>query len=93
MEHLHSPLVVVCGHTKCGAVTDAYQGGHLPADIKSITDRIQPAIHKGGDLEQVIRHHVEIMVEAVKADEIIQHLGTMVLGAYYDINTGEVTWL
>lgn len=93
VEHLHSPLVVVCGHSKCGAVTAAYQGGHLPANIKSITDRIQPAIHKGGDLDKVIHHNVGIMVEIVKADEIIQHLGTKVIGAYYDINTGEVTWL
>lgn len=65
----------------------------MPPNIKSVTDRIQPAINKGGDLDQAIRHNVDIMVEKVKADEIIQHLGIKVLGAYYDINTGEVTWL
>lgn len=93
VEHLHSPLVVVCGHSKCGAVTAACEGGDLPPNIKSITDRIEPAIAKGGDVDQVIHHNIDVMVDQVKADEIIQHLGTTVVGAYYDIHTGEVQWV
>ena len=95
VEHLHSPLVVVCGHSKCGAVNAACANGGegLPPNIKSITDRIQPAVAKGGDVDTVIRNNVGIMVEQVKADDIVKHKGAKVVGAYYDIHTGVVSWL
>lgn len=92
VEHLKSPLVVVCGHSKCGAVTAACSGGELPPNIKSITDRIQPAVAKGGEVDEVIHHNIDVMVEQVKADAFVQELGVTVLGAYYDIHTGAVTW-
>jgi carbonic anhydrase len=54
---------------------------------------ISPAVKKGGDLDKVIHNNVEIMVEKVKSDEIIRHLGVKVIGAYYDIHSGKVQWL
>ena len=93
IEHLKSPLIVVCGHSKCGAVTAACGGGELPPNIQSIADRIKPAVAKGGDVDQVIHQNVEVMVEQVKDDEFVKHLKTKVVGAYYDIHTGVVSWL
>lgn len=93
VEHLGTRLVVICGHSSCGAVTAAVQGGELPPNIKSITDRIQPAVAKGGDVDQVIRQNVAEMVAITKDDEILKHEGATVVGAYYDISTGEVSWL
>lgn len=92
VEHLGTRLVVIAGHSKCGAVTAAVQGGELPPNIKQITDQIQPAVAKGGDVDKVIHSNVDEMVKIVQADEIIQHLGAKVVGAYYDIHTGEVSW-
>jgi carbonic anhydrase len=92
-EHLKSRLVVVCGHSKCGAVTAACSGGELPPNIRHIVEHIQPAVKKGGDIDKVIHSNVEIMVGQVKADEIIKRLGVTVVGAYYDIHTGAVKWL
>ncbi|MDL2234788.1 carbonic anhydrase [Christensenellaceae bacterium OttesenSCG-928-L17] len=93
VEHLHTPLVVVCGHSCCGAVTAACGGAELPPNIQSIADRIQPAISRGGDVDKVIHNHVEIVVEQVMEDAFVKELGTKVAGAYYDIHTGEVTWM
>ena len=93
IEHLGSPLIVVCGHSKCGAVTAAYSGGELPPHIQSIADRIKPAVADGGDLDEVIHHNVEHMVAHVKNDEAVQRLGTTVVGAYYDVHTGVVSWM
>lgn len=93
VEHLGSPLVVICGHSKCGAVTAAYEGGELPPNIRSITDRILPACKMGGDVDEVIHNHVNVMVEQVKNDEILKHMKAVVVGAYYDVHTGEVVWL
>jgi hypothetical protein len=33
------------------------------------------------------------MVERIRSDEIIKRLGVLVIGACYDIHTGEVEWL
>lgn len=93
VEHLHSPLVVVVGHSSCGAVGAAMAGGELPANIKSITDRIQASVAKGGDAEQVEKQNAIDQAKAVEADELVQHCGAKVVPAYYNIHTGEVTWL
>jgi carbonic anhydrase len=94
VEILKVRLIVVCGHTKCGAVMAACFHHHdLPPNLESIIDHIKPAIEMGGDLGEVIHHHVEIMAEQVKADEVVQRLGVQVIGACYDVQTGLVEWL
>lgn len=94
VEHLGTRLVVICGHSKCGAVTAAVGGGDLPPNIKSITDRIQPSVGKAGpDVDAVIRQNIAEMVAITAADDIIKHEGATVVGAYYDVHTGEVSWL
>jgi len=93
IEHLKTKLVVVCGHSHCGAVTAAYSGGDFLPNIKRIIDHIKPAVEKGGDLDKVIHNHVERMASKIRADMTIRHLGVKVVGAYYDIHSGEVIWL
>jgi len=93
VEHLKSKLVVVCGHSKCGAVTAACSGGELPPNIKHIVDHIMPSVKKGDDVEKVVHTHVAAMMEQVKADEIVKRLGVKVVGACYDIHSGAVEWL
>jgi carbonic anhydrase len=49
VEHLHVPLIVVIGHTKCGAVGAAVgkAGGavsHLPPHIEGLVSHILPAV-------------------------------------------------
>jgi carbonic anhydrase len=91
---LKSRLIVVCGHTKCGAVTAAcFHSDDLPPNIKHITDRIKPAIERGGDVDKVIHNHVAVMAEQIQADEIVQRLGVPVIGACYNVRTGVVEWL
>lgn len=92
VEHLKTPLVVVCGHSHCGAVTAAHQGGELPQNIKAIADLIQPAVDMGGDVDQVIRKNIELMKMQVERDEIVKHMGARVVGAYYDIHSGVVSF-
>jgi len=93
VEHLKSPLVVVVGHTKCGAVTAACSDGELPDNIKSIVKRIKPAVKKDMEVDQVVRANVAQMADQVKDDEIVKELKVKVLGACYDIHTGVVEWL
>jgi carbonic anhydrase len=94
IEHLKTKLVVVCGHTKCGAVTAACTGGDFSPNIKRIIDLINPAVEKcGGDINKVVHKNVELIVEKVKADSVINHPGVKIVGACYDIHSGKVEWL
>ncbi|MBQ9511846.1 MAG: carbonic anhydrase [Lachnospiraceae bacterium] len=92
-EHLGSPLVVVVGHTSCGAVTAACTGGEVPENIGEIITKIKPSVSDGAAVNDVARVNAKAMADQIRADEIIKHLGTRVEAAIYDIKTGEVSWL
>ena len=49
-EHLGSPLVFVLGHTNCGAVTAATEGGEAEGKIQAIVDEIEPSVQKAKDV-------------------------------------------
>lgn len=67
--HLHTPLLVVLGHEKCGAVTAAYDG-HAEGNIAAIVKRIQPAVKKakkGGEKGAEVEHAAVLNVKKVVA--------------------------
>jgi carbonic anhydrase len=100
------PLVMVLGHERCGAVAatvDALRGGARPGgDLAYLVDEIAPAVVEAGrDDPQVhpvaIRRHVLRTVGALRADDLLAEpvaTGRVdVVGALYDLTTGEVTLL
>lgn len=93
VEHLGSPLVVVVGHTNCGAVTAAYQGGDAPRNISSILKKIQPSILEGLGINEVAIENAKAMASQIAQDEIVQSCKAKVIPALYDIRTGIVQWL
>src|SRR5688572_831747 len=52
--HLHTPLIVVLGHTKCGAVTAVVDGAELHGNLALLVDNIIPAA------EQAKHEHPEL---------------------------------
>ena len=100
VEHLGVPLVMVLGHTQCGAVTAAVQGGHAPGHLGSVVDRIRPAvaasIGQAGDVVlNAVRANVRLAVEAIKACEpLLAHAVKLehlkVVGSLYHLDTGEL---
>lgn len=94
VEHLGSPLVVVMGHTHCGAV-----GAAVNSDpegfVKSITDAIRKAI--GNEKNELVacKMNVKRSVNIIKANlKTLLAEGKMtVVGAVYDIDSGEVEFL
>jgi carbonic anhydrase len=93
VKHLQTKLVVVIGHSSCGAVTAAHSGGRLPPNIEYIVSKIKPALEKGGDVDEVIHTHVRLTVDLLRQNEIVKEEEAAVVGAYYDIHTGIVSWL
>ena len=77
-------LVVVMGHTRCGAVSASVRAlqtgtGHESRNIRSITDRIGPPIESrvrlGGDLDQIVGDAVRANVRA--SAEHLRHSSRM----------------
>ena len=93
VEHLETSLVVVMGHSSCGAVTAACEGGELPGNILALANRIKPAIRPECCINDNARLHACRMAQLLKDDPIVSHLHAMVMAAFYDIKSGEVTFL
>ena len=90
-EHLGSPLVVVLGHDHCGAVGAALHdepGGH----IKYLTAEIRKAIGDEKDELKASCLNVKRSVSVIKESLDIEE-GTVVCGAIYHIESGEVEFL
>jgi carbonic anhydrase len=105
-EHLHSSLLVVLGHQKCGAVNAACSGDKMPsANLQAIVDKIAPAVtqaksHAKGDelVEAAIKENVHQSAKDVIANSAILseavHSGKLqVVEAEYELDTGKVVRL
>ena len=93
VEHLETPLVVVLGHSSCGAVTATCQGGDLPGHILDIARRILPSVSTQCCIDDNARSHARRMAQLIEEDEIVHHIGAKVVAAFYDIQSGQVEWL
>ena len=90
--HLGTNLIVVLGHTKCGAVTAAIR--HDPSGfIKYITDEIKQAIGDEQDDYKAAVLNVQQSVRIIESSLEIQkdeENGLKVVGAIYRIEDGAV---
>jgi carbonic anhydrase len=102
---LKTPLVVVMGHERCGAVAAAAQvvteNATFPGQIGRMIEPIIPAVLQArgqpGDLvDNAVRANVRRVVEYLRkqTDPLMQEplrAGRLkVVGAYYDLDTGAV---
>ncbi|WP_425245041.1 carbonic anhydrase [Streptomyces sp. NEAU-NA10] len=102
-----TPLVVVLGHQRCGAVKAAYEamrdGKELPGTLPSIAHALRPAyratLRKQTDdpVDAMIRIHAEQTAEDLRANKALAPLikkGELaVVSAYYSLDTGRVETL
>lgn len=92
--HLGCKLVLMLGHTGCGAVGAALSG-HADGYVSFITDEIRAAIGMERDPAEACRlnvaHGVERIRTAFASDPAFGDVA--VEGAVYDIETGAVCWL
>ncbi len=108
VEVLGAPLIMVMGHTNCGAVNavvkNAHKSGPLPGHIFMLVDAIQPGVEKalaeGGEHESdnAIEQNVKYNVERLKRSQPIlaqkvKDKKLEVVGAVYQLATGQVKLL
>lgn len=104
-----SKLVVVLGHTKCGAIKGACDNVQM-GNLSTLLNKIQPAVYyektvaedrnssNGEFVEKVteiqIKRSVETIIErSVVLREMIENKEIALIGAVYDVETGAVEFL
>ncbi|WP_242848919.1 carbonic anhydrase [Syntrophomonas palmitatica] len=104
VEHLKTPLLVVLGHEKCGAVKATVDGGEAPGSIGAIVEKIKPSADKAkaagakGDAlyekaadENILATIAEIEKSPV-VEELVKEGHLKIVGAKYHLTSGEVTF-
>jgi len=100
---LGAKLIVVMGHTKCGAVAAACKIPDVPGHIVTLINAIKPAAQLaktqiGDEVENAVRINVAMQVQQLQNMEpvltkAIQSKETQIVGAVYDLETGKVEFL
>lgn len=106
--NLQTNLIVVCGHSACGAIDAAIRFGAdpsgLPGSLPALVEALQSpcvqgvAIDEDGALDGAVRcaarHSTRQVVGMSKVLRDKIAAGELkVVGAYFDIGTGKVEWL
>lgn len=106
--HLLTPLLIVLGHTKCGAVTAVATNAELHGHLPKLVDNIQPAFEKAKN-DNPDKHDKDLVDATIKANtfqaisdilskspivsKLVKEEKLKVVGAIYDIETGNVNWI
>jgi len=100
-EILGTKLIVVLGHTKCGAVNAAVNLPEVPGHIVTLINAIKPAVEKARKeqpsvlLDAAIKENILMQVDQLKGLEPVLanrvRAGSIrIIGALYDLNSGTI---
>ncbi|AOP51592.1 carbonic anhydrase [Streptomyces lydicus] len=99
-----TPLIMVLGHQRCGAVEAAYKslrdGKPLPGNLQAIVRALRPAyeqtVRQGGSdpVDTMARVQVKLTASDLRSNRDLAPLvakgALAVVGAYYSLDTGKV---
>jgi len=108
VEHLHTPLLVIMGHTGCGAVKAAVDDSAVEGKIRDIKEQIRPIAVKtekehpglsGADLvnavakNNVLQAKKDLLRLSHEVKKMADEGKLKIVTAVYDIRTGKVEWI
>ena len=103
VQHLGVPLIVVLGHSGCGAVQAAMAGDDTQGQIAMLVAAIQPAVKLaktgyGEALDQAVRINIAMVVRHLRTAApilapLVEEGSIKILGAHYDLASGVVELL
>ncbi len=108
VHYLKTPLVVVLGHSACGAVQAAVEKTPLDGKLPKLVELITPAVdaakkaHPGAEgaalmeaaVEENVRHQMnELTTKSDLIKSAIASKKITVIGAIRDIKNGKIRWL
>lgn len=106
--HLMTPLLVVLGHEKCGAVKAVAENTLVHGSIPQLVDNIKPAVESArkvhptlkGDAfipfavrANVLQSIEDLLTRSETARDRVKGGELKIVGAVYDIETGKVSWI
>ena len=95
-SHLDANVIIMLGHTRCGAVSATIKGS-TEGYIRYITEDIREAI--GGEKDDYkatvlnVKHGVSVIRRAFHEHPELESDELDIIGAVYDVETGKVEWL
>lgn len=107
-EHLGTPLLLVLGHSACGAVTAVAKHAEVGGSIPKLVSKIGPAVARvakqnGSDptpamIDKSIRENVnesiaQILRRSPIVAELVKNDKLKIVGGYYDLASGKVEFL
>jgi len=96
---LGTKVILVLGHSNCGAVKAAIQGKEVPGQISCLFPHLQPAVDKAGpdgeaDTKANATMQAALLRESSTVISGMVKAGSLkVVAGYYDVGTGSVTML
>ncbi|MDV2468105.1 carbonic anhydrase [Acinetobacter chinensis] len=97
IQHLNTPLIIVLGHTCCGAVTAAHENKKMKGPLQDLITQIDENLILNGTAEDSIRNHTlataRLLNTALETHQAKIEQDAQVLPAVYDIASGYITWM
>lgn len=108
VAHLGTPVLVVLGHSACGAVTAVAQGAKVGPNIQKLVDNIEPAVAearreapdaKGSAfIEQAVAFNAfrsihDLLVSSPDTSRLVDEGRLKVVAAVYHLEDGRIEWL
>jgi len=96
---LGTKVILVMGHSACGAVKATIQAKEVPGQISALYAHIQPAVDQAGsDLEAATKANARIQAGLLRQASpvlagLVKEKKLKVLAAYYDVGSGVVSLL
>jgi carbonic anhydrase len=99
VELLGTPVLMVLGHERCGAVTAAVKREALPGEMSTFVKAILPAVNQakgkiGDEIDNVVIANVHYQMDRLKRSPVItqrlQDGRLKLVGGRYDLDTGAV---
>jgi carbonic anhydrase len=108
VDHLKTPLLVVLGHSHCGAVTAVATDAALPSNVSALVRSIRTAAEAAKKLHPD-QHGRELVPATTRCNvwqsiddlfrqspitrELVSEGKLKVVGAIYQVETGKIDWL
>jgi carbonic anhydrase len=96
---LGTKVIMVLGHSGCGAVKATMAGKDVPGEISSLFQHIQPAVDRsGGDLERAVKENARLQASLLGESStvlsgLVKEGKLKIVAGYYDLATGRVNLL
>ncbi len=96
---LGTKVIVVMGHSGCGAVKATIQAKEVPGQISALYSHIQPAVDKAGpNLEAATKANAKIQAALLRQastviSSLVREKKLKVVAGFYDVGPGKVSLL